>query len=238
MYPSSTVLLNQLHQQSTIETMTRARSQFIGTTDEFIVLADQYNELAPRLRGKFLRDHGLSSDDAETSQGTSMSLAVSAEMGRFLRNIALSNRASRILELGSSYGVSTLYFADALRSLGGGTVIATELDAAKCARLREHVRIAGVDAYVDLREGDVFDTLARLDGSFDIVFIDAWADAYLRLFREVERFLRPGSIVLADNMYTAEDAVQDYKGYIENHPRFTTTTLDFESGVEFTVALG
>lgn len=70
-----------------------------------------------------------------------------------------------------------------------------------------------------------------------MVFIDVWASSYLSLFKQIERLLRPGSIVLADNMYTAEDAVRPYKHYLDGNPRFSTTTLDFESGVEFTVVV-
>jgi predicted O-methyltransferase YrrM len=94
-----------------------------------------------------------------------------------------------------------------------------------------------VQAYVDLREGDVFQTISELDGTFDMVFIDVWASTYLNLFKQIERLLRPGSIVLADNMYTAEDAVRPYKHYLAGNPRFSTTTLDFESGLEFTVVV-
>ena len=198
---------------------------------------EEYDTLAPRLRGRFLETLGLSSEDFESSQGTALSLAVSAETGRFLRNMTLSHKPARILELGSSCGVSTLYFAEALCTLGSGTVVATELDPVKCAQLRDHVRTAGVDARVDLREGDVFQTVSELDGTFDMVFIDVWADTYLDLFKQTERLLGPGSIVLADNMYTAEDAVRPYKQYLDGNPRFSTTTLDFESGIEFTVVV-
>lgn len=232
---SSTDLLQRLHGQSEAEVMNRARVQFQGSDEEFLKLAQQYDSLTPRLRGQFLRTHGLSSEDAEFSQGTALSLAVSAELGHFLSNMVLSTRPSRILELGSSCGVSTLYFADALRTLGSGAVVATELDAAKCTHLRAHVRAADLDSYVDLREGDVFQTVSELDGTFDMVFIDVWANIYLRLFRQVERLLRPGSIVLADNMYTAEDAVRPYKQYLDQNSRFSSTTLNFESGLEFTV---
>jgi predicted O-methyltransferase YrrM len=217
--------------------MARARAQFRGSSEEFLMLAEEYDTLAPRLRGRFLETLGLSSEDFESSQGTALSLAVSAETGRFLRNMALAHKPARILELGSSCGVSTLYFAEALRTLGSGVVVATERDAAKCAQLRAHVRTAGVDAYVELREGDVFRTVAELHGTFDMVFIDVWADTYLELFRQTERLLRPGSIILADNMYTAEDAVRPYKQYLDGNPRFSTTTLDFESGIEFTVVV-
>jgi predicted O-methyltransferase YrrM len=133
--------------------------------------------------------------------------------------------------------VSTLYLAEALRTLGSGVVTATEADALKCAQFRANVKAAGVEAYVDLWEGDAFETVAQLEGTFDMVFIDVWANTYLNLFKQIERLLRPGSIVLADNMYTAENAVQPYKRYLDDDPRFSTTTLDFESGLEFTVVV-
>jgi predicted O-methyltransferase YrrM len=237
MTPVASTLLHRLHEQSDAEVMARARAQFRGSSEEFMTLAEDYDTIAPRLRGRVLETLGLSTEDFESSQGTALSLAVSAETGRFLRNMVLSHKPARILELGSSCGVSTLYFAEALRTLGGGVVVATELDAAKCAQLRTNVRTAGVDAYVDLREGDVFQTVAGLDGTFDMVFIDVWASAYLELFKRTERLLRPGSIVLADNMYTAEETVRPYKQYLDEHPRFSSTTLDFESGLEFTVVV-
>jgi predicted O-methyltransferase YrrM len=237
MTSTATTLLHRLHEQSQTEVMARAQAQFRGSSEEFLTLAEEYDTLAPRLRGRFLETLGLSSEDFDSSQGTALSLAVSAETGRFLRNMALAHKPARILELGSSCGVSTLYFAEALRTLGSGVVVATERDLAKCAQLRAHVRTAGVDAYVDLREGDVFQTVSELHGTFDMVFIDVWADTYLDLFRQTERLLRPRTIVLADNMYTAEDAVRPYKQYLDGNPRFSTTTLDFESGIEFTVVV-
>lgn len=227
--------MQRLHAQSRTETIDRVRAQFPGDSAAFVDLVEQYEALAPRLRGQFLSDLGLSIDDSARSQGTSLSLAISSECGLFLQNLVLSHRPARILELGSSYGVATLYFAVALRTLGRGTVIAPELDARKCELLREHVADAGVQAYVDLREGDVFETVDQLDGSFDIVFMDIWAHGYLPLFQRIERLLRPGSIVLAGNMYTAEAAVQPFKRYLDAHPRLSSTTLDFESGLEFTV---
>ncbi|KVG77554.1 O-methyltransferase [Burkholderia ubonensis] len=237
MASSTIALLQRLHEESRTEIIARARAQFQGSDEAFLTLGDEYEALAPRLRGRFLDMLGMSTEDFASSESSPLSLAVSAETGRFLRNMVLSQRPARILELGSSCGVSTLYFADALRTLGRGVVVATERDARKCAHLRDHVKTAGLDAHVDMREGDVFETVAELDGTFDMVFIDVWADAYLKLFTHIERLLRPGSVVLADNMYTAEDAVRPYKHYLDDDPRFSTTTLAFESGVEFTVVV-
>lgn len=237
MASSNTELLRRLHEQSHAEVIARARAQLQGCGDKYLTFAEEYDELAPRLRGRFLETLGLSNDDFESPDGTSLSLAVSAETGRFLRNMVLSRRPARILELGSSCGVSTLYFADALRTLGSGMIVATEIDAVKCIYLREHVRTAGVDDFVDVHEGDVFQTISGLDGTFDMVFIDVWANTYLNLFKRIEHLLHPGSIVLADNMYTAEEAVRPYKNYLDDDPRYSTTTLGFESGIEFTVVI-
>ncbi|KAG8152587.1 O-methyltransferase [Burkholderia catarinensis] len=233
----TTVLLRRLHEACRTEIIARARAQFQGPNEAFPTLVDEYEALAPRLRGRFLETLGLSSEDFASSEGSRLSLAASAATGRFLRNLVLAQRPARILELGSSRGVCTLYFGDALRTLGRGVVVATERDALECIHRRAHVKTTGLDAYIDLRQGDVFETVAELDGTFDLVFIDVWADAYLKLFKQIERLLRPGSVVLAGNMYTAEDAVRPYKRYLDNDPRFSTTTLNFESGVEFTVVV-
>ncbi|QGZ66908.1 O-methyltransferase [Paraburkholderia acidisoli] len=237
MAPSTVSLLRRLHDQSEAEVIARAQAQLSGTQEDFLHLVEEYEMLAPRLRGRFLETLGLSTEDFEASNGTTLSLAVSAETGKFLRNMVLAHRPTRILELGSSYGVSTLYIAEALRTLGRGTVVATERDASKCELLRAHVAAARLEDYVDVREGDVFETISALDGRFDMVFMDIWADAYLQAFQRIERLLRPGSIVLTDNMYTAEQAVEGYKRYLDAAPRFSTTTLDFESGIEFTVVV-
>lgn len=105
-------LLQRLHEESQREIIARARAQFQGPNEAFPTLVDEYEALAPRLRGRFLETFGLFTEDFELSAGSALSLAVSAETGRFLRNMVLAQRPTRILELGSSCGVSTLYFAD------------------------------------------------------------------------------------------------------------------------------
>jgi predicted O-methyltransferase YrrM len=219
------------HTESEEQTYTNARSQFRGGDEDFLALVQEYGDLAPEKKGLFLKEHGISVHDS------ALSLAVSPEMGEFLFNLTLSKRPKSILELGSSNGVSTLYFAEALRVGGGGRVIATEMEAAKCEVLRNDVRTLGLADFVDVREGDVFETVNNLEGSFDILFIDIWASSYLDIFKEVEHLLAPGAIVLADNMYTAFGEVQAFRAYLTSKQNISNTTLAFESGVEFAIVM-
>jgi len=219
------------HVESEEQTLAMARSQIKGSDEDFLSLVKQYGDLAPEKKGLFLKEHGISIEDP------TLSLAISPEMGEFLFNLTLSKKPSSVLELGSSNGVSTLYFAEALRLCGGGRVIATEMEVAKCAALRNDVRALGLADYVEVREGDVFETVKNLQGAFDIVFIDIWASGYLDIFKEVEHLLAPGAMILADNMYTAFDEVQAFRTYLEAKPNISNTTLAFESGVEFGVVV-
>jgi predicted O-methyltransferase YrrM len=221
----------RLHQTSEAETYANARRQFSGSDEAFQRLARDYASLAPDRKGEFLAAHGISVQDA------ALSLAVSPEMGEFLYTMTLAKAATRILELGSSNGVSTLYFAEALRVRGGGTVIATELETAKCTALRNNAAAVGLSDLIDLHQGDVFETVKQLQGTFDIVFIDIWASGYLDIFKAIEPLLMPGTIILADNMFTAPPAVQPFKDYLSALPGIQSTTLAFESGVEFAVVL-
>jgi len=223
--------LSSLHKESDDEIYGKARAQFNGSDKAFSDLVKQYGTLAPIEKGLFLKTHGISVQDS------ALSLAISPEMGEFLFNLTLLKRPEAILELGSSRGVSTLYFAEALRILGKGKVVATEMDESKCNSLWGNVQSMGLASYVDLFRGDLFSTLATMDKSFDLVFIDIWASAYLEVFRKVEKMLKPGTIILADNMYTSSDEVLPFKNFLNNHPGISNMTLDFESGVEFGVVL-
>lgn len=223
--------LSRLHEKSEAQIYANARDQYKGTDDEFHLLARQYADLAPDKKGGFLASHGISVQDP------SLSLAVSPEMGEFLFTLALAKGASRILELGSSNGVSTLYFAEALRVRGEGKVIATELEPNKCAALLANAAAVDLINYIDLYQGDVFETVKNLEGTFDIVFIDIWASGYLDIFRVLQPNLVSGTVVLADNMFTSPNEVRAFKEYLNATSNIHSTTLSFESGVEFAVVL-
>ena len=232
--PELATLLARLHADSERELVERAQARFVGTATEFSRLLDEYRRLAPRAQAALLREHRLTRPEGEAAD-SGLSLAISAATGEFLHNLVLLTGAEQVLELGSSRGVSTLYLASALRKLGRGRVTAIESDPAKCEVLREHLRLGGVDDFVHVYEGDLFDHLARLDDCYDVVFLDIFADRYLDAFAEIEPRLRRGSVVVADNMFSAETELGAFRDYIRSRSRYSTTTVEAGSGLEFIV---
>ena len=127
-------------------------------------------------------------------------LAVSKETAALLYMLTRSSRAKAIVEFGTSFGVSTLHLAAALRDNGGGRLISSEFEPAKVAQARANITAAGLDDLVEIRAGDAVETLARdLPQAIDLVLLDGAKNLYPRILGLLEARLRPGSMVLADN---------------------------------------
>jgi len=139
-------------------------------------------------------------------------LPVSRETGHLLYMLTCSTRAQSILEFGTSFGVSTIYLAAALRDNGGGQIITTEFESAKAARARENLTEAGLIDLVEIREGDALETLARdLPATLDLVLLDGAKGLYADVLHRVETCLRPGSLVLADDAHHCEEFVKQVR---------------------------
>lgn len=131
-------------------------------------------------------------------------LAVSPEFGRFLYMTVRACRATRIVEFGTSMGISAIYLAAALRDNGGGQLIGTEFEPAKVVRARANLEAAGLADLVDIREGDAQDTLRDLEGAVDLLHLDGALSLYLSVFRVVEPRLRTGTVILGENAFEPE----------------------------------
>ena len=135
-------------------------------------------------------------------------LPVSRETGALLYMFARATRAQSILEFGTSFGVSTIYLAAALRDNGGGRIITTEFESSKAARAREHLTEAELIDLVEIREGDALETLARdLPGTLDLVLLDGAKALYADILELVEAYLRPGSLIMADDAHRCPEFV-------------------------------
>jgi predicted O-methyltransferase YrrM len=149
--------------------------------------------------------------------------------------------ARRIVEIGTSYGVSTIYLAAALRdnlgAAGGeGVVIGTEHEPKKARAARAHFQEAGLTRFIDLREGDLRETLRHIDGPVDFTLVDIWIPMARPALELIAPHLRRGAIVVCDNTEQHRVAYADYFAFI-NDPaqQFRTMTLPFAGGLEMSV---
>jgi predicted O-methyltransferase YrrM len=127
-------------------------------------------------------------------------LAVSRETGALLYMLARSGKARNIVEFGTSFGLSTLHLAAALRDNGGGRLITSEFEPSKAARAREHLTAGGVIDLVEIREGDALETLrVDLPETIDLVLLDGAKALYPEILSLLEKRLRSGAMIVADN---------------------------------------
>ena len=147
-------------------------------------------------------------------------------------------RAKRVVEVGTSFGVSTLYLADAVRENvgpgGGGVVIGTEHEPAKAATARAHFAEAGLTDLIDLREGDLRETLKVIEGPVDFVLMDIWVEMARPAIELIHPHLRPGAVVVADNTERVRGPYARFFEFVDGHG-YRRATLPFEGGLEFIV---
>jgi predicted O-methyltransferase YrrM len=109
-------------------------------------------------------------------------------------------RARSIVEFGTSFGISTLHLAAALRDNGGGRLITSEFEPSKVAKARDHLTAGGLIDLVEIREGDALQTLSvDLPDTIDLLLLDGAKSLYPDILDLVESRLKPGAIVIADN---------------------------------------
>jgi predicted O-methyltransferase YrrM len=163
-------------------------------------------------------------------------IAVDRTQGAFCYLLARALGAKRILEFGTSYGVSTIYLASAVRDNGGGLVIGTERVSRKAKRARDHLREAGLEEYVEIREGDALKTLRDLEGPIDFMLNDGFPPYALPVLELVAPRLRPGAVVVTDNVGAFRGDHAAYLEYVRNPANgFCSTLLAMNEGTEFSV---
>ena len=164
-------------------------------------------------------------------------VALDRDKAEFCYLLCRSLRATRVVEAGTSFGVSTLYLAAAVRDnqVENGLVIGTEHEPKKAEVARANFKRAGLNEFIELREGDLRETLKDIGGPVDFMLVDLWEVAQPAL-ELVSSSLRPGAIVVCDNTTVDAEEYGDYFKYV-NDPknRFRTMTVPFEGGFELSV---
>jgi predicted O-methyltransferase YrrM len=142
-------------------------------------------------------------------------MPVSPDVGRLLYLLTRSRNAGIVVEFGTSYGISGIHLAAALRDAGRGRLITTEFDAIKAERAAENFRTAGLADLIEIRVGDAFETLKTgIEGGIDLVLLDGWKPLYLRMLKFLEPRLAPGALIVADDLAVAPEALASFLAYV------------------------
>ena len=163
-------------------------------------------------------------------------VALEPPKAEFCHLLCRSIGARRVVEVGTSFGVSTLYLAAAVRANGHGVVIGTEHEPTKAAAARKTFIEAGLAEFIDLREGDLRETLKVIDGPVDFVLMDIWTETARPAIELIAPHLRTGSMIVADNTTRVRHAYGRFFEFVEDPANgLRAITLPFDGGLEMIV---
>ncbi|WP_242107551.1 O-methyltransferase [Luteimonas aquatica] len=161
-------------------------------------------------------------------------LPVSRETGHLLYMLARASGARHIVEFGTSFGISTLHLAAAVRDNGGGRILTTEFEPSKVERAKRHIAEGGLLDLVEVRAGDALRTLsADLPETIDLLLLDGAKSLYGEVLALVEARLRPGALIVADNA----DFSPEYLAHVRS-PKSGYLSIPFADDVELSMRLG
>jgi predicted O-methyltransferase YrrM len=211
-------LLNRLHEQSDSQ---------LGVTEAYFEQREQDRSL----------DYENFCDEDMHHFLADKLVALDRDKAEFCYQLCRSLRATRVVEAGTSFGISTLYLAAAVRDnqVENGVVIGTEHEPAKVKIALENFREAGLEEFIELREGDLRQTLRDVGGPVDFMLVDIW-DVARPALELVSPHLRTGAIVACDNTTVDADEYREYFEFV-NDPanRLRTMTVPFQGGFELTI---
>jgi predicted O-methyltransferase YrrM len=167
-------------------------------------------------------------------------LWVGPDSGSLLNMLAKGARATHILELGTSYGYSTVWLAEAAKA-NGGKVTTCELSNDKQAYARTSLTAAGLIEHVELKTGNALEIIPTLADGIDFVLVDLWKDMYVRCLELFFPKLKPGAVIVADNMLRPKQARQDalaYRRAVRAKPGISSVLLPVGSGLEVSRLVG
>ncbi|MEM9696614.1 MAG: class I SAM-dependent methyltransferase [Myxococcota bacterium] len=166
------------------------------------------------------------------------SLPLEPGQAAFIYLTARALRAELIVEFGTSFGISTLWLAAAVRAKGRGRVIATELVPEKAARAQAHFEEAGLAEWIELRVGDARETLLEVPDGIDLFLNDGFAPLALELLQRLAPHMREGGMVVTDNVGTFPGNYRDYLAYLDDASNgFEATVPPYKSGTSYAVRL-
>ncbi|CAG8930175.1 unnamed protein product [Penicillium salamii] len=222
-------LLSELHQKSLEQEAIISKKGKVFSADVLGDLEDKQPSSNPK--------------DAFNKLMLDKFIALDEDKCQFTYQLINAMGATNVVEAGTSFGVSTIYLALAVaksKAATGksGTVIATENEPEKAAVARKYWAQCGpeVEQQIDLREGDLLQTLQDGLPDVDLLLLDIWSALALPTLKTVLPRLRPGAVVLTDNTISGAQGYADLLAYLRDPSNgFQNQTLPFTNGFEMSV---
>lgn len=162
-------------------------------------------------------------------------LAVSEPDGRLLRTLVVATGTKRALEIGGASGYSAIWMGLGLRETGG-SLVTIEYDPERAKTLQANIAAAGLSDIVTVVAGDAKEEIPKVDGTFDLVFIDAWKPDYQRYFELTFPRVTQGGLVLAHNVINKGSEMPEFLETIRTHPDVLTSIVSAgDEGISITV---
>jgi predicted O-methyltransferase YrrM len=185
---------------------------------------------------RVLAGKGIKWDKSKTDFYKDKYIPLDRDQGQFIYLLARSINATTVVEFGTSYGISTIYLAAAVRDNGGGKVIGTEIVTEKVVQAKKNIADAELEDFVEIREGDALETLKDLDRMVDLVLVDGWAHLALDVLKVLNPSIREGGVVISDNVGTFKDALKPYVEFLQDPSNgYRSSTLQLKGGTEFSI---
>jgi len=177
-----------------------------------LVYSGEQNKMSDEFRRQFVKNFPRMS--LNTTVGDAMMLRILVE----------SARAKRGVEVGSANGFGAINMGIGFERTGGH-LYTLEIDPRMVKECRENLQKAGLENTVTSIEGDALKTLPQLEGEFDFAFLDARKEDYLKYLKLLEPKLKPGAVIVADNVIRSADEMKDFLDYIQNSPNYDTVII-------------
>lgn len=177
-----------------------------------LVYSGERSKISDEFRKQFIKN--FQRNWLNTTEGDAMMLRILAE----------STRAKRGVEVGSANGFGAINMGIAFERTGGH-LYTLEIDQQSVKECRENLKKVGLEKTVTCIEGDALKTLPTLEGEFDFVFIDAVKRDYLKYLKLIEPKLKPGAVIVGDNVIQSARAMKDFLDYIQENPNYDTVII-------------
>lgn len=217
-------------------TSTLEDPQVAGTLRHMFERADRDDETQARIAEEHPDGFAGSSAKEKADANAGVYMPISRDAGRLLYNLVRATTPQTVVEFGTSFGISTIHLAAAVRDNRSGHVITTELSAEKIASARATFVEVGLDEHITILEGDARETLGTLEGWVDFLLLDGWKDLCLPILQMLDSQMLPGTLVIADDLHLP--ALEPYLEYVRDPANgYSSVTFPVEDQMEISCRL-